>query len=496
MCGLAGFITSDRPERATLVNIASSMADTLAHRGPDDAGVWVDPACGVALGFRRLSIIDLSPAGHQPMHSANGRYVIVFNGEIHNFGELRKDLEQSGEAPDWRGHSDTEVLLALISARGVDRAIEQSIGMFAFALWDSRDRVLHLARDRIGEKPLYYGWAGRTFLFGSELKALRAHPHWNAEINRGAVALFMRYNYIPAPHSIYNGVSKLTPGCTLALPWDTREPILKTYWSARTVAERGFADPLSDGAESIGGALDSVLRDAIGKQMVADVPLGAFLSGGIDSSTVVALMQAQSMRPVETFTIGFGEHDYNETINAAAVARHLGTDHTELYVTLRQAREVIPKLPAMYDEPFADSSQIPTFLVAQLARSQVTVALSGDGGDELFAGYTRYAFGQQLWRRLSRIPPSIRRSIAAAARMLSVERWNAIAKPLVALAPARYRIGLVGDKIHKLAEVLAHESLDLLYRDLVSHWKPPLKHCSGGQRAGNCARFDRHSRNR
>ena len=474
MCGLAGFITLDRPERGTLVHIASSMADTLRHRGPDDSGVWVDPVCGIALAFRRLSIIDLSPAGHQPMHSANGRYVIVFNGEIYNFAELRKELEQSGEAPVWRGHSDTEVLLALISARGIDRALEQSIGMFSFALWDCRDRVLHLARDRIGEKPLYYGWAGRTFLFGSELKALRVHPQWNADIDRGAIALFMRYNYIPAPHSIFDGISKLTPGCTLALAWGAREPVLKTYWSARTVAERGVANPLLDSAESIGAALDTLLRDAIGKQMVADVPLGAFLSGGIDSSTVVALMQAQSMRPVKTFTIGFAEHDYNEAIHAAEVARHLGTDHTELYVTPLQARDVIPKLPTIYDEPFADSSQIPTFLVAQLARSQVTVALSGDGGDELFAGYTRYAFGQQLWRRLSRVPPSIRRSIAAAAKMLSVERWNAIAKPLLAVVPAPYRIALAGDKIHKLADVLAHETLDLLYRDLVSHWKPPL----------------------
>ncbi|MBA2549038.1 MAG: asparagine synthase (glutamine-hydrolyzing) [Burkholderiaceae bacterium] len=474
MCGIAGFIACEGTEHGSLVRIATSMADTLAHRGPDDSGVWSDPATGVALAFRRLSILDRSPAGHQPMRSSDGRYVIVFNGEIYNFSELRKALEQSGEAPDWRGHSDTEVLLALIAARGIDRALEQSIGMFAFALWDSHGRTLHLARDRLGEKPLYYGWAGRTFLFGSELKALRAHPHWDAEIDRGAVALFMRYNYVPAPHSIYRGISKLAPGHSMSLAWRSREPIIKSYWSARTIAERGFSDPFSGGAAAIGAALDTLLRDVIGKQMVADVPLGAFLSGGIDSSTVVALMQAQSMRPVKTFTIGFHEQEYNEAVNAAEVARHLGTDHTELYVTPQQAMEVIPKLPAMYDEPFSDSSQIPTFLVAQLARSQVTVALSGDGGDELFAGYTRYVFGKQLWSKLSRLPPPIRRSIAAAIKTLSVERWNAIAKPLLAVAPKRYRIGLAGDKIHKLADVLVHDTLDSLYRDLVSHWKPPL----------------------
>ncbi len=474
MCGFAGFLTFGGTEHGALEHVARSMANTLVHRGPDDSGEWVDPETGIALAFRRLSIIDLSPAGHQPMRSADGRYVIVFNGEIYNFAELRKELEQSGEAPVWRGHSDTEVLLAMIVSRGLDRALEQSIGMFAFALWDTHSRTLHLARDRIGEKPLYYGWAGRSFLFGSELKALRAHPHWNAEIDRGAVALFMRYNYVPAPHSIYHGIAKLAPGHTLTLPWQSREPVIRCYWSARAVAERGFADPFPHDKQTIGTALDTLLRDAIGKQMVADVPLGAFLSGGIDSSTVVALMQAQSMRPVKTFTIGFREHDYNEAINAAAVARHLGTDHTELYVTPSEAREVIPKLHTIYDEPFSDSSQIPTFLLAQLARSQVTVALSGDGGDELFAGYTRYVFGQRLWSKVSRLPPAVRRVIASLVRKISVGRWDTIARPMLALAPQRYRIGLAGDKIHKLADVLAHKTLDSLYRDLMSHWKSPL----------------------
>ena len=474
MCGFAGFLASEGADQVELEQIAAKMGTTLVHRGPDDSGVWADEGAGIALAFRRLSILDLSPAGHQPMHSADGRYVIVFNGEIYNFADLRKDLEQSGEAPQWRGHSDTEILLATIAARGLTKALEQSIGMFSFALWDKRDRTLHLARDRIGEKPLYYGWIGRTFVFGSELKALRAHPHWNADIDRGAVALLMRYNYIPAPHSIYNGISKLLPGHALTLGRQSREPVLKSYWSARSVAEFGKADPTTQNEDAIGDALDTLLRDAVAKQMVADVPLGAFLSGGIDSSTVVALMQAQSARPVKTFTIGFEENDYNEAVHAAAVARHLGTDHTELYVTPREAREVIPRLATIYDEPFADSSQIPTFLVAQLARSQVTVALSGDGGDELFAGYTRYIFGSQLWGEVSRWPPSARRVLGRAIRALSVDRWSNIAKPLLAVAPMRFRVGRAGDKIHKLADLLAHESLDSLYRDLVSHWKPPL----------------------
>ncbi len=474
MCGFAGFVTADGIERDSLAQIAGSMASTLAHRGPDDSGTWVDPECGIALGHTRLAIVDLSPAGHQPMRSSNGRYVIAYNGEIYNFGELRRDLEQAGEAPAWRGHSDTEVLLALIAARGLDQALTQLIGMFSFALWDAHHRTLHLARDRIGEKPLYYGWSGRTFVFGSELKALRAHPQWASEIDRGALALFMRYNYVPAPHSIYRGISKLPSAHTLTLPWQSREPIVTSYWSARAVAEHGFAHQFAGSEAEIGTELDALLRDAIGKQMVADVPLGAFLSGGIDSSTVVALMQVQSMRPVKTFTIGFREHDYNEAVSAVAVARHLGTEHTELCVTPEQAREVIPRLPAIYDEPFADSSQIPTFLVSQLARSQVTVALSGDGGDELFAGYTRYAFGNMLWRNLSRLSPSIRNVLASALKKISVDHWNVIARPIVAVAPRRYRVGMPGDKVHKLADVMAHETLDSLYRDLISHWKPPL----------------------
>ncbi len=473
MCGLTGFLASARFDCAQIAAVAQGMADALIHRGPDDSGVWTDETSGIALGFRRLSIIDLSPAGHQPMVSTDGRYVIVYNGEIYNFAELRADLEENGEAPSWRGHSDTEVLLAAIQSRGLECALKQTVGMFALALWDKHDRSLHLARDRIGEKPLHYGWCGQSFLFGSELKALRPHPHWNAEIDRDALALFMRHNYIPAPHSIYRGISKLRPGHILTLRWQSREPTIKPYWSARGVAERGFAERSTLTEPDLSIELETLLRDAVKQQMVADVPLGAFLSGGVDSSTIVALMQAQSNRPVKTFTIGFQEPGYDEATHAAAIARHLGTDHTELYVTPHEARDVIPTLHTIYDEPFADSSQIPTSLVAQLARSHVTVALSGDGGDELFGGYTRYAFAQRLWGKLSVLPLPLRHSIATAIRLVSTKHWSAIMKPLLALGPQRYRIPMPGHKMHQLAGAISHQSLDSLYRDLVSHWNPP-----------------------
>lgn len=455
--------------------MARAMALAVAHRGPDDSGVWTDPESGIALAHRRLSIIDVSPAGHQPMLSADGRYAIVYNGEIYNFAELRTELESMGQAPTWRGHSDTEVLLAAISALGLKAALERCVGMFALALWDREDRVLRLARDRLGEKPLYYGWAGETFLFGSELKALRAHPRWHADIDRGALALFMRHGYVPDPYSIYAGFSKLAPGYVLTLQPRTREPQLDIFWSAKQVAQRGAADPLPHNTNALMATLDSTLGDAVRRQMVADVPLGAFLSGGIDSSTVVALMQAQSTRPVKTFTIGFHEQGYDEARHAAAVARHLGTDHTELYVTPQQALDVIPLLPAIYDEPFADSSQIPTWLVSRLARQHVTVALSGDGGDELFGGYNRYLFTQQLWSRISRLPAAARRVIARALVALSPSRWNSIARPFLPFAPNYFRTGLPGDKIHKLAGVLSHGSADSLYHELVSQWANPLQ---------------------
>jgi asparagine synthase (glutamine-hydrolysing) len=481
MCGFTGFLADSHFDRARLASASRAMADTILHRGPDDSGVWTDAQAGIALAHRRLSIIDLSPAGHQPMASAGGRYVIAFNGEIYNFAALRRELETAGAAPAWRGHSDTEVLLALIEDRGVLGALRAARGMFAFALWDTRERTLVLARDRLGEKPLYFGHAGGSFVFGSELKALRAHPHWQASIDRGALALFMRHNYLPAPYTIYQGIQKLLPGHLLTLRWGAPRPTIEPYWSAREVAERGFSSPATLDTAALTNELDTLLRDAVSQQMVADVPLGAFLSGGIDSSLIVALMQSQSARPVKTFTIGFSEEGYDEAKHAAAVARHLGTDHTELYVTPNEAMAVIPRLPTIYDEPFADSSQIPTFLVAQLARSKVTVALSGDGGDELFGGYNRYLLGKELWGKLSRLPVGLRTALARIVKSVPARTWSSVMRPFMPLAPSRYRVGLPGDKLHKLAEVVAYPSLDSLYRDLVSHWKSPQQIVLGAQ---------------
>lgn len=354
------------------------MADRLRHRGPDDGGTWGDETVGLALGHRRLAIVDLSPEGHQPMLSANGRYVMVFNGEIYNFRDLRQQLLALGHG--FRGHSDTEVMLAAFCQWGVEVSLQRFVGMFAFALWDRELQRLHLGRDRLGEKPLFYGWCQQTLVFGSELKALKAHPQWQGRINRDVLTLLLRHNYIPAPYCIYDGCFKLPPGTLLTFDQAHHHPAPIPYWSATEIAERGVAHPFTGGEGAAIEELDYLLREAIRQQMVADVPLGAFLSGGIDSSTVVALMQAQSDRPVKTFSIGFHEQDYNEAPYAQAIAQHLGTDHTELYITPPDAIAVIPKLPSLYDEPFADSSQIPTFLVAQLARQQVTVSLSGDGG--------------------------------------------------------------------------------------------------------------------
>src|SRR5215218_10840886 len=415
MCGLTGFVEPARERPAAeLRTTVGRMAETLRHRGPDAGGVWTDAAVGVALGFRRLAILDLSEEGNQPMISACGRYVTVFNGEIYNHKELRQQLEGVGHG--FRGHSDTEVLLAAFSCWGVEQALRRCNGMFALAVWDRVSHVLQLARDRVGEKPMYYGWAGTALLFGSELKALRAHPAFRAEVDRDALALYFRHKYVPAPWSIYKGVSKLPPGTVLTVDRATTGelPTPRPYWSALAAAEAGV--DRRRGIDETVEELDGLLRDAVRLRMVADVPLGAFLSGGVDSSTVVALMQAQSGRPVKTFSIGFQEEWINEAEHAKAVARHIGTDHTELYVTPEEAMSVIPKLPGLYDEPFADSSQIPTFLVSELARRHVTVSLSGDGGDELFAGYSRYFWGRSVREALGWLPQEVRR---AATRILN-----------------------------------------------------------------------------
>ena len=477
MCGLAGFLSPSAGDREAMAERTRAMTDAIVHRGPDDSGEWLDADAGIALGHRRLAIIDLSPQGHQPMTSPSGRYVIAFNGEIYNYRTLRAELETAG-TPPWRGHSDTEVLLAAVDLWGLEATLGRLVGMFAFALWDRDQRQLLLARDRLGEKPLYYGWQGSTLLFGSELKALRAHPGWQGEIDRDVLALYLRHNYIPAPWSIYRGIRKLMPGSLLSVPRGLApgtlpEPVL--YWDARKVAEQGVADPLPQDARGVVDGLDGLLRETIRDKMISDVPLGAFLSGGFDSSTIVALMQAESERPVKTFTIGFEVEGYDEATHARAVARHLGTEHTELYVAPEQALEVIPRLPALYDEPFSDSSQIPTFLVSQMTRQHVTVALSGDGGDELFYGYPRYPTTEQVWRRIGRLPPLLRRSAARLIQATPVALLDRTLGFLGARTAAFGRRGAVGDKLHKGAELLSMEHPEDLYLRLVSHWKQPTR---------------------
>lgn len=405
MCGIAGFWDpKGNQTESELRAVVGAMSQTLSHRGPDDSGTWVDPSAGIALGHTRLAIIDLSTCGRQPMASACGRYQVVYNGEIYNHEELRREIDHIGKS--WRGHSDTEVLLAAYSRWGI-HATSRFVGMFAFALWDNHFRRLTLVRDRLGIKPLYYGWIDGVFVFGSELKALRRHPGFRGEIDREALALLLRHNYIPGPWSIYRGIRKLPPGMMLTVSANGRsEPA--PYWSLSDVVAAAKDKPFRGNEAEAIAQLDTLLHEAVRLRMIADVPLGAFLSGGIDSSLVVALMQQQSSRPVKTFTIGFEEREYDEAGYARQVAQHLGTEHTELYVSPQETIDVIPRLPEMFDEPFSDSSQIPTFLVSQLARRHVTVSLSGDGGDELFGGYNRYFHIDRLWRAINRIPSGLR----------------------------------------------------------------------------------------
>lgn len=480
MCGIAGYLNL-RPDIAADSAIALSMAARIVHRGPDDAGAWADGP--VALAHRRLSILDLSPAGHQPMHSPCGRYVLAFNGEIYNYRQIREEIESDGYFAEavrqWRGHSDTEVMLAAIGRWGFAATLDRLVGMFAIALWDRQDRVLYLARDRLGEKPLYYGRMGNVVLFGSELKALRGHPAWRGEIDRGALSLLMRHNYIPAPYSIYQGVQKL-PAASFMRVTPAGDVRVQPYWSLPRIAKNSRSHLFQGGDQEATDALESRLSHSIREQMVADVPLGAFLSGGIDSSTVVALMQAQSDRPVRTFSIGFFEEGFDEAQYAKLVAKHLGTDHTELYVTSKQAQDVIPLLPTLYDEPFADSSQIPTFLVSQLAKQYVTVSLSGDGGDELFGGYNRYFIAGDVWRQMSRIPAAMRDSVSAAIRCVSPQSWTKLSRLGMPLIPARYRHGNIGDKLHKLAGILGSGGQEVIYRQLLSHWQEPASLVRGG----------------
>jgi asparagine synthase (glutamine-hydrolysing) len=450
------------------------MGNRLAHRGPDDSGTWVEAESAVAFAFRRLSILDVSPEGHQPMVSASGRYVLVFNGEIYNFADLRSDLVRYGH--HFRGHSDTEVMLASFDQWGIGASVRKFNGMFAFAVWDAQERAIVLGRDRLGKKPLYYGWQGETFIFGSELKALRAHPEFRSTLNRDSLVLFMRHGYVPSPYSIYDGICTLPAGNLLTVGvrggWGTRAPT--QYWSARVPQEALVHDPVPDSEDLLIEQLDALLRNSVAIRMVADVPLGAFLSGGIDSSLVVALMQAQSDRQIKTFTIGFREKAYDEAPYARRVARHLGTQHTELIVTARQALEVVPNLPALYDEPFADASQIPMYLVSQLARRSVTVCLSGDGGDELFGGYSRYQHLQTLWRMLQPVPGPVKRLASAALSRMIQGPTGALAATLPRESGARSRVYRAQQKMITLSTYLHADRPEALYHQMMSYWAQPL----------------------
>ena len=462
MCGIAGFLELQRrPGTQELEAIAVAMAARLSHRGPDASGAFVDPDAGLGLGHTRLSIVDLSSAGAQPMVSASGRYVITYNGEIYSAAEIRPELEALGHR--FRGHSDTEVIAEAVDEWGVPKTVKRLIGMFAFAIWDRKDRRLTLARDRLGIKPLYLGRQNGRIAFASELKAFEALPGWKGELNEDALASYLRLAYVPSPHSIYRGIDKLAPGHIATIDEAGKIETI-AYWRLADVAREGHASPLDIGDAEATDMLEALLGDAVKRRLVADVPLGAFLSGGIDSSTVAAMMRTNSTAPVRTYSIGFGEAGYDEAPHARTVAKHLGTEHTELYVSPREAEAVIPELPTIYDEPFADSSQVPTYLLSKLTRQHVTVALSGDGGDELFAGYTRHRFA----RALAVLPQSIGRGLACGLGGAGPALWDR----LFSLVPAGRRPTLAGDKILKAAAMLKEGGAGA-YRSLVSAWDEP-----------------------
>lgn len=467
MCGIAGLLTQNAEVQSRgLEPLAVRMSNVLEHRGPDDQGVWCDQNSGIALSHRRLAIIDCSPAGHQPMVSNNGRFVISYNGEIYNYQDIAKELIKAGHLI--KGGSDTAVLLEACAAWGVEKTLQKCVGMFAFALWDTETRTLTLARDRLGIKPLYWAKTDDTYLFASELKAIRATGLIAEDIDRDALASYLRHAYVPAPHSIFKNVYKLPPGHMLTIR-SGEEPSLHLYWDVRAIARAGYENPFSGTYEQAVTGLEHQLMDAVEKRMIADVPLGAFLSGGIDSSAVVALMQAASSRPVKSFSIGFHEKTFDESAHAKAVADHLKTDHTELFVSPQDALDVIPELSRWYDEPFADSSQIPTLLLSRLTRDHVTVALSGDGGDEVFAGYNRYFWATRIWDTAERVPGFARSLAAGLIKAVPPSGWDGLASVI----PSKRIPPQFGDKLHKIAGVLGADSIDQVYRRLVSQWPDP-----------------------
>ena len=486
MCGINGFYSKIS---SRFSNVIIKMNSAIYHRGPDTNGVWQDHNSGIVLGHQRLSILDLSNEGSQPMQSNSGRYILTYNGEVYNHLDIRKELELNHSNINWRGNSDTETLLEAINFWGIEKTLKKIDGMFSFGLWDQKKRILTLARDRIGEKPLYFGWQGsgknKVFLFSSELKALKVHPEFKNIINRDAITLQLRFNCIPAPHSIYKDIYKLLPGHYLELNENDLNnnllPTTKVYWSMENSVISGNKNQLKQNELEIKNDLEMYLQSVVKKQMISDVPLGAFLSGGIDSSTIVAMMQSQSNQPIKTFTIGFSESNYNEAYYAKEIAKHLGTNHTELYVSSKKAMDVIPKLPFIYDEPFSDSSQIPTFLVSQLTKQHVKVALSGDAGDELFCGYNRYIISKKFWSYLNLMPLPLRDFAASLIKSIKPENWTYISKIL----PGLKQFTNFGDKIHKGAGVINAKDLNELYFMLCSHWKNPSQVVINGEEPKN-----------
>ena len=478
MCGLVGFLYNKDAVDSEISSQLLSMTKSISHRGPDDDGFWIDEKSRVALGHRRLSVLDLSSAGHQPMHSKSGRYVIAFNGEIYNHLNLRKTLDSvSDNVIEWIGHSDTETLLSCFETWGIDATLEKISGMFSIALYDTEHDCLYLIRDRMGEKPLYYGWSGDVFLFSSELKPLKKFHGFSGEIDRNVLALFLKYDYVPSPYSIYKGIKKLPQGSYVKISMANNSWSRKYiqgpnyYWSMSDIAQSGKGAKRFEGSDKDAiQKLDDLLSKSIKQQMISDVPLGAFLSGGVDSSVVASLMQKQSNKKIKTFTIGFKEKQYNEAEYAKKVAQHLGTDHTELYITPEQAIDVISRLPKIYDEPFADSSQIPTFLVSEMTKQHVTVSLSGDGGDELFGGYNRYFMANRAWTKIQKIPLTIRKLISQGITLLSPNTWDCLINSAFKILPSSFKMSHPGDKIYKLSRMLTSSNIYDVYDGLVSHW--------------------------
>ena len=481
MCGFAGFLGGPISSDKELAEVTlEAMTSQIRSRGPDSDGVWSKPDDSIALGHRRLSILDLSPAGHQPMTSVSSRYVIAFNGEIYNHLVLRAKLEEEFSRIVWLGSSDTETLLACIECWGIHETLRQLIGMFSFSLWDNEEKVLTLARDRIGEKPLYYGWQGtgrdRVLLFGSDLKAFKAYPKFNPIVNRDALCLFLRHNCIPAPYCIYEDFNKLEPGCYLSISINQIAPEAIRYWDAASLVLNGLNNPFKGNFTEISNILESKMIKAINRQSISDVPLGTFLSGGIDSSVITALLQSQSSKPVKTFTIGFEEESHNEAIYAKKISQHIGTEHSELYVSSQASLDLIPELSNIYSEPFADSSQIPTILLSELAKKDVTVVLSGDAGDELFCGYNRYNFADDLWHKLRIFPSSSKNLLAKLLMSFPSRMWDsAESLPFDGVVSSR-----LAEKIQKASGILAASSPDDLYHDLISGTKNPSDWVIGG----------------